>query len=177
MNLTETHIHTLQRAADNPTGLLHRPRLLKGASVDTFTRKLLRLGLVEVVAVNDDEPIWWIGDNGIPQGLRITPDALPHLPGFAEISPTIEAPEANLSTETQSSALTGESPRRGTKLNHIIALLSHPDGATIEDLLAATGWLPHSLRASLSRLVKRGFPIERLAPRGQPARLRMRPEQ
>jgi hypothetical protein len=34
-------------------------------------------------------------------------------------------------------------------------------GASMDDLIAATGWLPHTTRAALSRLRKKGITIER----------------
>jgi hypothetical protein len=43
----------------------------------------------------------------------------------------------------------------------VIALLTRPDGASIEELTAATGWLAHTSRAALTGLRKRGISIER----------------
>ena len=40
-------------------------------------------------------------------------------------------------------------------------MLSAEQGATIEALIAATGWLPHTTRAVLTGLRKRGYAIER----------------
>lgn len=53
------------------------------------------------------------------------------------------------------------SPRRPSKQDQIIALLSRDEGATIEVLMAATGWLPHTVRAVLSGLRKKGHRIDR----------------
>nr|WP_244540308.1 DUF3489 domain-containing protein [Kaistia soli] len=39
--------------------------------------------------------------------------------------------------------------------------MSRQDGATIEVLIAATGWLPHTVRAVLSGLRKKGHRIDR----------------
>ncbi|HZZ24696.1 MAG TPA: DUF3489 domain-containing protein [Roseiarcus sp.] len=41
------------------------------------------------------------------------------------------------------------------------ALLRRADGATIVDLTQATGWLPHTTRAALTGLRKRGYAIVR----------------
>jgi hypothetical protein len=35
------------------------------------------------------------------------------------------------------------------------------EGATLEDLIGATGWLPHSTRAALTVLRKRGHSLTR----------------
>jgi hypothetical protein len=40
-------------------------------------------------------------------------------------------------------------------------LLARPSGASMAEIGAATGWLPHSTRAVLSRLRKEGHVIER----------------
>ena len=50
-------------------------------------------------------------------------------------------------------------PRGGSKLARIIALLERDHGATIEELIAATGWLAHTTRAALTGLRKRGYAV------------------
>jgi Protein of unknown function (DUF3489) len=52
-------------------------------------------------------------------------------------------------------------PRAGSKLADVIDLLSRDQGATIGELIAATRWLPHTTRAALTGLRKRGYEIER----------------
>jgi DNA-binding MarR family transcriptional regulator len=52
-------------------------------------------------------------------------------------------------------------PRQGSKLAEVMSLLGRKKGAGIEELIAATGWLPHTTRAALTGLRKRGFAIER----------------
>ena len=51
------------------------------------------------------------------------------------------------------------SPRSGTKIAEVVALLQRGDGATLAELVAATGWLPHTTRAALTGLRKRGYAI------------------
>jgi DNA-binding MarR family transcriptional regulator len=53
--------------------------------------------------------------------------------------------------------LPGQSPRAGTKQAHIIALLEREEGVSLDDLIAATGWLPHTTRAALTGLRQRGY--------------------
>jgi hypothetical protein len=50
-------------------------------------------------------------------------------------------------------------PRGGSKLARLIALLERDHGATIAELIAATGWLAHTTRAALTGLRKRGFAV------------------
>jgi Protein of unknown function (DUF3489) len=50
-------------------------------------------------------------------------------------------------------------PRDGSKLTLVIEHLQRADSATIVDLTQATGWLPHTTRAVLAGLRKRGYPV------------------
>jgi predicted ArsR family transcriptional regulator len=54
--------------------------------------------------------------------------------------------------------------RRGlqaTLTDQLIALLRRPDGASIEEMVDALGWLPHTARAALTGLKKKGHAIVR----------------
>lgn len=54
----------------------------------------------------------------------------------------------------------------GSKRATIIRMLSAKDGASLNDLVAATGWLPHTTRAVLTGLRKKGFVLERVREEG-----------
>jgi hypothetical protein len=43
-----------------------------------------------------------------------------------------------------------------SKASMVLELLCHPEGATLDQLVTATGWLPHSARAALTGLRKKG---------------------
>jgi hypothetical protein len=51
--------------------------------------------------------------------------------------------------------------KRETKLTALVALLSRPEGANIEDMIAATGWQNHTIRSALSHALakKHGYQI------------------
>ena len=57
------------------------------------------------------------------------------------------------------SASTPKFPRRGTKIAGVIELLQGSDGVTLAELVANTGWLPHTVRAALTGLRKRGYAV------------------
>ena len=42
-----------------------------------------------------------------------------------------------------------------TKLDHLAALLARREGATLADMMSATGWQPHSVRGALAGSLKR----------------------
>ena len=58
-------------------------------------------------------------------------------------------------------------PRSGSKQAQIVEMLSNGQGATLPELEAAMDWLPHTTRAALSGLRKRGFAVERVHVEGQ----------
>jgi len=55
---------------------------------------------------------------------------------------------------------------RVTKQECILTLLSQPEGASIEEMMQATGWQQHSVRGFLAGTVKRklGFSLSSLKP-------------
>ena len=48
-----------------------------------------------------------------------------------------------------------------TKISMVADLLRRKGGATLAELVTATGWLPHTTRAALTGLRKKGHGIER----------------
>jgi predicted AAA+ superfamily ATPase len=72
-----------------------------------------------------------------------TPEAAQ--PGHAEITQT---------------ATRAKDPRK-TKQSQLLELISREGGATLMELTSATGWLPHTTRAAITGLRKRGHDVER----------------
>lgn len=60
---------------------------------------------------------------------------------------------------TISDNLTPKEPRGPSKIAAVIALLERPQGATLAEMVEATGWLPHTTRAALTGLKKKGHVI------------------
>ena len=78
-----------------------------------------------------------------------------------QVDEQIFAPEPNTPQhETWPSAPNPvlEVPGSG-KLGKIAATVASDQGATMEELVEASGWQRHTIRAALSRLRKRGMPI------------------
>ena len=48
-----------------------------------------------------------------------------------------------------------------TKRDTILVLLARPHGATLDEMVTATGWLPHTTRAALTGLRRKGHAIAR----------------
>lgn len=50
--------------------------------------------------------------------------------------------------------------KTATKRDQLAALLVRDEGATIDQMCTVTGWLPHTVRAALTGLKKRGYAID-----------------
>lgn len=78
--------------------------------------------------------------------------------------PMTAAPEVALAqaegAQTDSPAPTAPALKE-SKTGRVLALLQRPDGATLDELVAVTGWLPHTTRAALTGLRKKGYDIQR----------------
>jgi DNA-binding IclR family transcriptional regulator len=48
-----------------------------------------------------------------------------------------------------------------TKISTVIEMLKQSGGATLDEIVKATGWQPHSARAALTGLRKKGHTIEK----------------
>jgi len=71
----------------------------------------------------------------------------PNQGSSAELGANTSTPEPNAS----GAAL----PKGGTKLSAMIAALCKPEGATIPELMQATGWQAHSVRGAMSGNLKK----------------------
>jgi Protein of unknown function (DUF3489) len=68
-------------------------------------------------------------------------------------------PAAAIDRPNSSVATTPKSPRRGTKIAEVIELLQGSHGVSLAELVANTGWLPHTARAALTGLRKRSYTV------------------
>jgi len=78
-------------------------------------------------------------------------------------APQAAPPAPKGSKPTQEAAATAGAPtaRPGSKKAIVLELLKRPEGATLKEIMAATQWLPHSVRGFLSSLTKKmGLKIE-----------------
>ena len=70
-------------------------------------------------------------------------------------SPT-EEPIPNVATEAEP-APKPRTLREGTKQAKLIAMLRAPEGATIEEIMAATNWASHTIRGAMAGALKKKF--------------------
>ena len=139
---------------------------LKGAALERTLSALIRRGLIAEAAVERRarKSNWVVDDTRKPQRLVITPAGLNAIGverGADAASVTVTPPPATLPVTPAAAAL----PRPGGKLAMLLDAVARPDGATLADLTAASGWLPHTTRAAITRLRQRGYDV-RLATMG-----------
>ena len=80
---------------------------------------------------------------------------------MARPAPNDAAGSAPPSAATSATSPPAAKPATGSKTTAVIALLERDKGATLAELVAATGWLAHTTRAALTGLRKKGHGIER----------------
>jgi hypothetical protein len=118
---------------------------LKGGAVGNVCKSLLKRGLLEEVAATDLNTVWRHDEEHGPMTLRATPLAHTTL-GITD------------DPQQQSDAQPTPEPTRrrtGTKQEAVIALLRAKDGATIDEIVAATQWAPHTARGFMSGALKK----------------------
>jgi uncharacterized protein DUF3489 len=164
MKLSDTQLIILSSAAQREDGLATLPEKLKGGAAKKVVTKLLEQGLLKEVRVKRGEPHFRLDDNDHPIGLKLTrsgQSAIRVEEGEnAEEAPTQKGSKRAEKAPPQArkaKAGSDAGPREGSKKALVLSLLSRPRGATIGDLLSATGWLPHTTRAALTGLRKEGY--------------------
>jgi Protein of unknown function (DUF3489) len=174
VKLTDAQLAMLKAAAQREDLCLTAPDKMKGAILTKVSAKLVKLGLVRVVRAKAGMPVWRRDDAGQSSALKLTAAALKAIDIDAQSEESTKTSKTTRPQPQPSSDATtaldpdivGEhaktlTPRAGSKLARVIDLLRRSEGATILHLMEATGWLPHTTRAALTGLRKRGYAVVR----------------
>lgn len=160
VKLTDIQLILLSTAAQRENGSLLPPPETLGQSRDRILKAvatLIKRALAEEVELAIDTHAWrHEGDHAI--GVIIT-DAGRAAIGLISPAGDVEPSDPIASATIQVRAV--PSPRAGTRQAQLVDMLEQPNGVTLDDIVAATGWLPHTSRAALTGLRKRGFVITR----------------
>jgi hypothetical protein len=164
--LSDTQPIILSRAAQREDRIaLPLPESLRGGAAAKVVGALLAKGFLEKVDADmrKGEPVWReTGDgHGVTlvatdaglAAIGIEPEDANPAPAGATDAPT-EEPAPDTPTEPKAAPKT-RTPREGTKQATLIAMLRAPEGATLDEIVAATGWLPHTARGAMSGALKK----------------------
>jgi Protein of unknown function (DUF3489) len=168
VKLTDAQLVMMSAAAQRKDHCLSAPAAIRGAALSKVGVKLTKLGLVREIEAKLGAPIWRRDDAGQGYALKLTAAGLKAIAvdeGSQDAMEPGEAPQpqAKNGASPDEGGLPGRAaiPRAGSKLARVIDLLQRSDGATIPNLTEATGWLPHTARAALTGLRKRGYAVVR----------------
>jgi hypothetical protein len=165
VKLTDAQLVMLSAAAQREDHCLTAPNKMKGAILAKVGEKLVKLGLVREVHAKVGAPVWRRDDAG-SFALKLTGAGLKAIAvddesGEAVAGGQANNPDANKASGPDTTNRAKTTPREGSKLAQVIQLLKRSDGATITSVMDATGWLPHTTRAALTGLRKRGYAVIR----------------
>lgn len=85
----------------------------------------------------------------------------PNQAGKSDVGSDLIANNPPIAANSNSHELPKHLIKRGSKLIDAVELLARTNGASIAELVAVTNWLPHTTRAALTGLRKRGFSLTR----------------
>ena len=178
--LTDTQLIMLSNAAARDDGIAVVPPKMNKAVASKVGASLLARKLMRELRSKPGMPVWREDDDGRSISLVITRagrDAIgveeeAKQPLHSDRKPGPGLPSHGKGDGSKSSAptrppLNVTSPRAGSKQALVTEMLSANGGATLDALVRATGWLPHTTRAALTGLRKRGFSIERSREAGE----------
>ena len=172
--LTDTQAIILSRAASRPDNLaMPLPEGLAGAAAKMAVAKMIERGWLEEVEANlrRGEPLWRETGDGHGTTLIATEAGLAVI-GIEPVVATtmtnlrkaklevVSAPQDSPETPADPATPKPTSIRTGTKQATIIALLQRPEGASITEIVEATGWAQHSARGMISGGLKKKLGFE-----------------
>jgi hypothetical protein len=169
--LTETQTIILGAGAQRPENIaLPLPKGLAGAAAKMAVTKMIKKGWLQEVDANlrRSEPFWRETGDGHGTTLIVTEAGLLAI-GIEPV--VVKAVAAIRKSCAETTAPKVPTIRTGTKQATLIAMLRTQDGATIEEIKAATGWQSHTVRGAISGAVKKKLGLqvttERVKGRGQ----------
>jgi hypothetical protein len=173
--LTDTQIIILSAGAQRPENIaLPLPKGLAGAAAKMAVTKMIEHGWLQEVDANlrRGEPLWRETGDGHGTTLMVTDAGLLAI-GIEPV--VVKTVVAIRERAAKTAAPKPPTQRAGTKQAQIIAMLKRPKGATLAEMVEATGWMAHTVRGSISGALKKklGLPIsaEKVEGRGMVYRL------
>ncbi len=174
--LSDTQLVILSGAAQREDrNVLPLPGSLRGGAATKVVGALLSRGLIAETTTDSRTKadaalnrIWRNNEDGCAILLHITDAGLAAIgiePEVGDSAPTgaDEAPNAEPPQDPSAGAGPApktRTPRTGTKQAKLIEMLRADGGATIDEIVAATGWQPHTVRGAFAGALKKKLGLE-----------------
>lgn len=178
--LSDAQARILSAAAQREDrNVLPLPGSLRGGAADKVIGALIARGLIAETTTDSRTKadaalnrFWRNDEDGRAILLHITDAGLAAIgvepedaPESADSAPegATDAPDGDTTpegAEDTASAPKARKSREGTKQAQIVAMLRSPEGATIAEIVAATGWQPHTVRGALAGALRKKLGLE-----------------
>ncbi len=164
--IENTEALILSAAAQRPDHIaLPLPESLRGGAAAKVVSTMIAKGLIEEVDADmrKGEPLWRETGDGHGVTLVATDAGLAAIGIETEDASTVSAGASDAPTdrptpdnlsETEASPK-AHTPRKGTKQATLIDMLKRPEGATLDEIVAATEWQKHTARGAMSGALKK----------------------
>jgi hypothetical protein len=168
--LTENQHALLTSASRRDDRCIVLPSNLKGGAAQKVAAKLIAEGLAKEIKAKAGAPVWR-RDGESDQAYSLKLSAAGAKAGTINDEQSEEPESGGSLKETHPKSMDSSeisshtveagkvAPRKGSKLASVMALLRRSEGATIDLLTKATGWLPHTTRAAITGVRKRGYAV------------------
>ncbi len=155
--LTETQTLILSAGAQRAGCIaLPLPKGLAAAAAKMAVGKMIERSWLQEVEASSSrgEPLWRETGDGLGTTLVITETGLLAI-GIERVVASAGASALKVEPRSVATADQPATLRPGTKQAQIIALLRRPQGAAIAEIVAATQWKRHTVRGSISGVLKK----------------------
>jgi len=174
--LTDTQLVVLSRAAQRDDGAAVLPDRMGAAAARKVAESLISRKLMREVRSKQGMPVWRKDEDDRPMSLVILRAGRDSI--GVDAQPNVQKPATTAIRGFTPSASTkparpNPAAKAGSKQALVISMLSQEPGVTLDDLIEATGWLPHTTRAAMTGLRKRGFSVERTRDGAEGSRYRI----
>ena len=153
IKFTTTHRNMICVAAQRDDRCLQPSEDLKGSAARIFATKLINAGLAREIRAKIELPVWR-KDKTAQQNysLKLTASGIK----AAAQKQEVDGPISETGPAHPHPLL-----KEASKLSRLILMLSQNGGLTIDEISKTMGWLPHTTRAALTGLRRRGVSILR----------------
>jgi DNA-binding MarR family transcriptional regulator len=153
---------------------------VKGGAADKVLKSLLAKGLIEEVQAGLNDTVWREGEDGTRLTLRATDAAVAALniesDTTAPADDVADSPKAKKKVRAaakkprpaagkpaktkKAAAKTPRAPRKDSKQAQLIAMLRRAKGASIEEIVEALEWQPHTVRGAIAGALKKKLGLD-----------------